>query len=123
MHDAYTRFGALNFHLQGVWNSARYYNYRTSTLQQYKFEGRKIPSYSVFNWNVSFRPAQGNWEAGFYIANILNEKVLNSLDGGSHAPDIGGTVEPSDLPGTDNSFLFGTLRAPRTFGVRLRYDF
>jgi iron complex outermembrane receptor protein len=63
----------------------------------------------------------GNWEAMVYIDNLLDQNTI--LTGGL-GPDFGQQItETGFLAGFGVSEWFGVLPDPRTFGVRMSYNF
>ena len=112
--------GTVDSRLQGVYNAGRYYNYREGSRAQYEFDGLYIDPYTTLDWNVSYRPVEADYHLGFYIRNLTDERIPNSL-GNTLANR--GTLALNPPPNGDQRYLTGTLRPPRTFGFRLGYEF
>ena len=71
--------------------------------------------------NVSYRPVEADYHLGFYIRNLTDERVANSL-GNTLANR--GTLALNPPPNGDQRYLTGTLRPPRArSGVRIGYEF
>lgn len=113
--------GELTSRIQALWNDSRYEGYREDTLVQYEFDGYKVDSYTTIDWNVNYRPADANWNVGFYISNLTDEIVPNSLNGGGNPPE--GLLALQPIPNGGDAYITGTLRSPREFGFRVGVDF
>lgn len=65
-------------------------------------------AYNVFDAFLNFQSESKTWNAGLYVRNISNNRYISA------------TSEGSTLQGAP---VFGTITAPRTYGIRVGYDF
>ncbi|HEY1963042.1 MAG TPA: TonB-dependent receptor, partial [Rhizomicrobium sp.] len=66
----------------------------------------RVSAYTVFDFDLTYMPAGGHWSVAGYVHNIGNEAVYTG--GGEQA-----FVPP---------LVYATINAPRTVGIRVRYD-
>jgi iron complex outermembrane receptor protein len=70
-------------------------------------EAAKQPAFAIVNLDLSYRAPGDRWAVTGYVRNVTDEVVRNS--GSQH----------SFIPG----LIYATLRPPRTYGVRLDFNF
>tara|TARA_R110000824_G_scaffold336_1_gene1694 strand:- start:115486 stop:117801 length:2316 start_codon:yes stop_codon:yes gene_type:complete len=115
--------GIVDSRVQGVWNDSRFYNYRSDGQSQYEFPGYEIDSYATFDWNLRYTPAAEDWFVALYIRNILDERALTQVGGGTDVPDPNLPIGQQPVLNGGDSYLTGRPIAPRTFGVRFGLNF
>lgn len=75
----------------------------------------KQPSYEVYDFDLNYRAPNGKWNVTGYVRNIGNQEVYTT-----------GFLFPFTTPANPlrpDGVNWLTIRAPRTYGLQLRYDF